>query len=116
MTCKRCQCTETTPCMRDGQPCAWMLPDLCTACLTPEEAAIDKAYAGIIDGLRVEQRFHQCLLAVSQGMAANPALQIDTCAPRAFVERAFELASALAAAAVDDEDDEDEGVPRIVAP
>lgn len=50
MTCKRCGCTETTPCLREGRPCAWMLPDLCTACLTPDERAIDQAYAGIIAG------------------------------------------------------------------
>lgn len=84
-----------------------MLPDLCTACLTPDERAIDQAYAGIIAGLRTEQLFQRCLLAVAQGLAANPSLQIDTCATRAFVERAFELATALAEAA--DADDEEEG-------
>lgn len=94
-----------------------MLPDLCTRCLTPEEAAIDRAYAGIIAGLRVEKRFHACLLAIAQGMAANPSLQIDTCAPRAFVERAFELASALSEAAdMDADDDDDDDAPRILQP
>lgn len=94
-----------------------MLPDLCTACLTPDERAIDQAYAGIIAGLRSEQLFQRCLLAVAQGLAANPSLQIDTCATRAFVERAFELASALSEAAdVDADDDEAEPTRRIVTP
>lgn len=114
MTCKRCGCTETTPCLRDGQPCAWMLPDLCTACLTSEEAAIDKAYAGIIAGLRTEQLFQRCLLAIAQGLATDPSLRADT---RAFVERAFELASALSEAADTDADDQDDdAVSRLVVP
>lgn len=106
MTCKRCGCTETTPCLREGRPCAWMLPDLCTACLTPDERAIDQAYAGIIAGLRTEQLFQRCLLAVAQGLATDASLRADT---RAFVERAFELATALAEAADTEADDEEEG-------
>lgn len=121
MTCKRCGCTETTPCVREGQPCAWMLPDLCTACLTPEEAAIDRQYAGIIEGLRAEleqDRFERYLLAIAQGMAANPAVQIESCRPEDFVVRAFDLATGLseAASADDDQDDNDTDRPRIVQP
>lgn len=114
MTCKRCGCTETTPCPGG---CAWILPDLCTSCLTSSEAAIDKAYASLIEGLRGERLFERCLLAVAQGLAANASLQIDACTPRAFVERAVELATALAEAADVDADDEDDVVvSRLVVP
>lgn len=31
--CKLCGCTDSTPCMVDGEPCAWIMDDLCTACV-----------------------------------------------------------------------------------
>lgn len=111
MTCKRCGCTEQTPC---AGGCQWMLPDLCTACLTPEEAAIDRQYAGVIDSLRAElaqDRFERFLLAVVQGMAANPTLNIESCARRLFVERAFELALAAEEASRSFEQDEQDEAP-----
>lgn len=118
MTCKRCGCTERTPCVRDGVPCAWQLPDLCTFCLTPEEAAIDRAYAGILASLRDEQLYQRCLLAVAQGLAANPVIQADTCASHLFSARAAELATALLAEAqlgVPEEEDDDPA-RRLVTP
>lgn len=32
-TCKKCGCTYGTPCaMKNGEPCSWAAPDLCSAC------------------------------------------------------------------------------------
>jgi hypothetical protein len=110
MTCKRCGCTPERPC---AGGCAWTLPDLCSRCLTPEEAAIDHAYASMIDGLRAEleqDRFERYLLAVAQGLAANP--HVDPHDLRAsgkrewFVTYAFALALGLSEAAAPDVDDE----------
>ena len=34
--CRRCGCTETTPCMTTDGPCYWVEPDLCSACASVE--------------------------------------------------------------------------------
>jgi len=31
-TCRVCGCTDTTPCMVDGEPCSWVEKGLCSAC------------------------------------------------------------------------------------
>lgn len=37
-SCRRCGCTETTPCVgKTGETCMWAARDLCTACLTTSE-------------------------------------------------------------------------------
>jgi hypothetical protein len=87
-----------------------MLPDLCTACLTPEEAAIDRQYASAFESLRVElqaDRAERVLLAVLQGLAANPPINIDACRADLYAERALELARAVAATAFPDEPEDD---------
>ncbi len=107
MTCKRCGCTETTPCA-DG--CAWSLPDLCSHGLTPEEAAIKRQYASLIENLRAEleqDRFERFLLAVVQGLAANPTFaNLEMSTTRSFVEHAFALACATEEASRSFEQDE----------
>lgn len=35
--CRVCGCTHTTPCFKNGEPCAWAEPDLCTACVGKEQ-------------------------------------------------------------------------------
>lgn len=36
--CKRCGCTEHTPCINHlGEACAWLTTDLCSGCVTQEE-------------------------------------------------------------------------------
>lgn len=34
MRCRICGCSETNACVRDGVPCHWVEPDLCSACAT----------------------------------------------------------------------------------
>jgi hypothetical protein len=31
--CRLCGCTDSTPCLVNGEPCAWVLDDLCSACV-----------------------------------------------------------------------------------
>jgi hypothetical protein len=80
--------------------------------LTPEEAAIERQYTSLIEGLRSEleeDRFERCFLAIAQGMAANPGINIESCLPDVFVARAFEVAVRLHGAArpVDIPEDEE---------
>lgn len=132
MTCKRCGYThDWTP----GDPAGplpedaaskpaitWSLPDVCSRCVTPDEARIENQYSSLIENLREElqqDRFERYLLAIAQGMAANPNINIDSCRPDLFVLRAIELALGLseaAAAEVDEGDDEDGTLTRIVVP
>jgi hypothetical protein len=120
MTCKRCGCTQDKPCP-DGY--AWILPTLCTSCLTPEEAAIDKAYEGIVASLREElkqDRYERFLLAIASGIASDPSLLItDAKSVERFVLRAMTLASALSDATDPDPDvdeEADDEPSRIVTP
>lgn len=118
MTCKRCGCTPDRPCPGG---CAWSLPDLCTRCVTPDEARIERQYESLFQNLREElqqDRFERFLLAVTQGMAANPGIQVETCKTEDFVTRAFELALGLSEAAAPEGDDVDDDDPasRLVVP
>jgi hypothetical protein len=120
MTCKRCGCTQEKPCT---PPCAWMLPNLCTSCLTPEEAAIDRQYASLFENLREElkqDRYERFLLAVVTGMTSDSSLLLrDAADVERFVVRVMTLASALSDATDPDPDVEDDAPkeePRIVTP
>lgn len=117
MTCKRCGCTDAIPC---AIGCAWSLPDVCSRCLTADEARLERQYASLIDDLRAEleqDRFERYLLAVTQGLlAGDPASGHHT---EKFVEQAFHLALALSEAAPEvDEADDDGAQPatRLVVP
>jgi hypothetical protein len=119
MTCTRCGCTHDRPCPGG---CAWSLPDLCSRCLTPDEARIEAQCASLVDNLREElaqQRFERFLLSVVEVVAANPGINIETCRADAFVGRAFELALGLLREVSDPEgadDEDDDGAPRVVMP
>ena len=121
MVCKRCGCTDAQPCPGG---CAWSLPDVCSRCLTDDEERMEAQYASMVDGLRAEleqDRFERFLLAVTQGMAANPGINIESCRAETFVVRAFELALGLSEASAtttDDEGDEGDRKPesRLVLP
>lgn len=45
-SCRLCGCTENRACVdpRDGQPCAWAGPDLCTACAPIAAAAAEQGF------------------------------------------------------------------------
>lgn len=45
-TCRVCGCTDTTPCVTDGQACAWAGPELCTTCADHVSTVVD---ARIVD-------------------------------------------------------------------
>ena len=39
--CRVCGCTDENPCFdEDGEPCAWLEPDLCTLCASRPEPAV----------------------------------------------------------------------------
>lgn len=44
-SCVSCGCTDTTPCLTNGQPCGWVSPtlDICTACSRPRRSIVDVA-------------------------------------------------------------------------
>ncbi len=114
MACKRCGCTHENPCPGG---CAWSLPDVCTRCVTPDEARIELQYQSLLENLRAEleqDRFERYLLAVTQGMAANPGINIETCKAEAFVIRALELATGLSEASAPEVDDDEEPSPLVV--
>jgi hypothetical protein len=120
MTCKRCGCTQEKPCPGG---CAWSLPDLCSKCLTPEEAAIERQYESLFENLREElkqDRYERFLLAIASGMASDPSLLItDAKSVERFVLRAMTLASALSDATDPDPDvdeEADDEPSRIVTP
>jgi hypothetical protein len=108
MTCKRCGCTTEAPCPGG---CAWSLPDVCSRCLTPDETRLEAQYASLLANLRAvleQNRNERFLLAVAQGLLANPGTKLDAFQVEAFVGRAFEIAIGLVDAAdeVDDEGDD----------
>lgn len=37
--CRRCHCTDRTPCLLSGEPCHWIAKDLCSSCATAEQLA-----------------------------------------------------------------------------
>ena len=117
MTCKRCGCTEDRPCPGG---CAWSLPDVCSRCVTPDEARLEQQYGALVEDLRAEleqDRFERFLLAVTCGMAANPGINIESCRAEGFVVRAVELALGLSeASAADVDDDDDDTGARIIRP
>lgn len=40
MTCERCGCTDERACVdAHGEPCAWVLPGVCSSCATDDECA-----------------------------------------------------------------------------
>lgn len=46
-TCRRCGCTDTTPCVDDGMACSWAGADLCSTCADkPPRTVVD---AEIVD-------------------------------------------------------------------
>lgn len=120
MTCKRCGCTQGTPCPGG---CAWSLPDVCSRCLTGDEQRLELQYQSLFEDLRQElqqDRFERYLLAIAQGMAGDPNILItNEESVRRFVLRAFTLATALSEAADPSDDtneEEDDSASRIVTP
>lgn len=114
MTCKRCGCTNEKPCPGG---CAWSLPDVCTRCTTEDERRLEAQYESLFQNLREElkaDRFERFLLAIAQGMSANPGINIESCRGEAFTVRAIELAQGLCDATDPDVDDgEDESSPIV---
>ena len=64
--CRRCGCTERNACANkhDNQPCSWVTPTLCSACITSEEREIWELYVDvslILPTLHVMERHIECL-------------------------------------------------------
>jgi hypothetical protein len=59
--CKVCGCTETTPCIgKDGLPCSWILPDLCTACANIYDGYIVETVCAFCDHLKEVKHRVEC--------------------------------------------------------
>ena len=66
--CKRCGCTEHTPC---AGGCQWVIDSLCTACLTEEETAIFVAGARTQLARQEDDRRDHFIAAALPGLVAK---------------------------------------------
>jgi hypothetical protein len=92
MQCKRCGCTDQRAC--EGG-CQWVLPDLCSACLTSDERQLLGAQAvhfDEIDAVANDDRLDGFIRAALTGILANPE---PPSLPEGVAERAIEIATAV---------------------
>lgn len=54
--CRVCGCTDDTPCIVDGEPCAWVLPDLCSGCVAEAITVVVLE----VNRMAIESPDHEC--------------------------------------------------------